>query len=291
MDWLAGVVTSVVVSLASTKAQRLLSPKLNRPTRSMVKRFQWLMAAHRVPVHQASRLMGVSIPAGAFASNEGIARVLTPDRLDTLCQRLAIRSEWLIRGEGEPQSPWSIERSSSCWIDELGEAKLSGDTTIVVCRSEPIELEDHLRQAGAIIRLRQIGTCGEKAIHACLPCMSLQNWSVPYQRDMATRLIVACNALKVRMIGVTIPASDCQHITEGRKLATTYASKCHSMVWHPSDYGNSPRSACAKNPQWHRDTVRRMEAAGQIGRLVDWQMRLGIHNEWADDALLRAARS
>jgi hypothetical protein len=108
------------------------------------------MAVHEVPIHQASGLMGVSIPAERFASDEGIALVLTPERLDMLWQRLAINSEWLIRGEGKPQSPSSIKRNSYCWIDELGEAKLSDHASIRVCRSEPVELKTNYGRQGPL---------------------------------------------------------------------------------------------------------------------------------------------
>ncbi len=171
--------------------------------------------------------------------------------------------------------------------DELAEVKQSHDIKIVICRSEPVELEDNARQAGAIILLRQVGTCGSEAIHACLPCMSLQSWDVPQQRDLAIRLITACNALRIRMVGVTIPELDCHRIAAGEQLAATYALKCRTMVWHPEDYGHSRQSASAKCSSWHREAVTRMETSGQVERLVVWQEELGIRGDWAADAILR----
>lgn len=142
MDWLWGMVSGVMGTLVSTWLIRKLWPELECDTRKMIRRFPDLVQSRGVPPHQASRLLGESLPAAELACDVGIASVLTPERCDRLCDRLSLSNDWLIHGMGKPQSTWSIERSSHCWIDELAEAKQSHEITVIICRSEPVELAD-----------------------------------------------------------------------------------------------------------------------------------------------------
>lgn len=226
----------------------------DKSTRSLVGRWLSIFKHHGVERHQIPRLLPqFNLSPGDLDDEVELAKRLAPELQDAACALFNVRQQWLVSGEGGILETTYLDRSVESWIITL-ERALESDSMphLIVCRTEETELEEWRGQGGALVLRWRVAEIASESIWAYQPVFTIRGWRDDKSLFLATRAMIVADALKVHLIGVTVPEDSIVPLAEGAQWPEVTFNNCRFPSWHPQDYTFGPGSRCAKG----RDTLK-----------------------------------
>lgn len=221
------------------KLQSFLSRR-KQPEESLATRFVRLLDSHGVHRNQIPRFVGCGLMLKDVQSDESLLAKLDESILQGVCDRLAIRREWL---DGADETIYSLhdfygnQVAFTNFIDDLNDSNESADLRAVLLSPKPPMSGD------AVLVLQEtIGKIGEKPVYRFHICNA---WNFSYWKVRAylTSCVACAWKRRVYVSGHYADQALIGNIQEGKSLLNWKEDGIWNLGivnWHPEDMLTSP---------------------------------------------------
>jgi len=207
-----------------------------RDIESIATRFVKLLECYGVHRNQIPRFIGHGLTLADVQDDENLLNKLTEKLLDGMCEKLAIRREWLDGAESKIYLEHDFYKYPEEFMDFVNNLQVNnqvGQITGVLIAPEERDLDSH-----ALIILQEvIDYIGDKPIYRFHLC---NNWAFTYWKARA--FLTACIAIawkcKIYIHGITKPQDFINNLANGETLLGWEGDGVYGIgrrTWNPED--------------------------------------------------------
>lgn len=215
--------------------------KKNPPVESVAARLVRLFESHGIHRNQIPRFIGHNLTLHDVRDDASLLTKLDEPLLDAVCDRFAVRREWLDGAESQIHPCHDFYKHPERFADFLVKLKTAnpdGELGGVL-----IAPNDRGWQAGALLILQEtVGAIGEKPIYRYHLC---NNWIFSYWKARA--YLTACVAIawknQIYVHGIRIPNKEIARLSEGKTLLGWQGEgiwELGNKAWDPEDMALKP---------------------------------------------------